>query len=384
MKLSKNQIPKDICLPGQFFSEELENVGKGSIEVQRVSLIDFINKKILENKIIVDSNSGGSTIFNALTGDVETGSTGGVSTIGINKVTNSKAAQMPFYTIKGNNTGTTANPQDLTTSEVKTLLAIVDNEIVTSQTLVINGTIRPAGTSVYIILSDLSSSTIKDSIPTISSTNAVQSGGVFTALSMKTDKTTLTAKGSLYTATSANTIVELPVGSNGQVLTADSTQAKGIKWATVNSGSSTKARVQLAGTGIATGTKLDVKYEILTGTPILSYIISSGTGTLTVSNGTIDVKRIQANIDTLSDTADGLFKLVISVLNNSTMLEYPVVSLIYTVNNQAPSTVSPHIYRDIQSAPALTITESTLGSSISVKTGDLTAAGTTASLICLF
>ena len=44
--------------------------------------------------------------------------------------------------------------------------------------------------------------------------------------------TQLTAKGALITATAASTASTLSVGSNGQVLTADSTEAKGIKWAT--------------------------------------------------------------------------------------------------------------------------------------------------------
>ncbi|HSX15988.1 MAG TPA: hypothetical protein VLF40_04315 [Candidatus Saccharimonadales bacterium] len=44
------------------------------------------------------------------------------------------------------------------------------------------------------------------------------------------------AKGDLLVATANDTAAKLPVGSNGQVLTADSTQATGVKWATPAAG----------------------------------------------------------------------------------------------------------------------------------------------------
>ena len=62
----------------------------------------------------------------ALTGDVvATGPGSSASTIQTNVVSNSKLAQAPTNTLKGNNTGVTANVTDLTTSQVNTLLGTV-------------------------------------------------------------------------------------------------------------------------------------------------------------------------------------------------------------------------------------------------------------------
>jgi hypothetical protein len=58
-------------------------------------------------------------------------------------------------------------------------------------------------------------------------TSAIQ-----TQLDAKTLKSTLTTKGDLYAATAASTPARLAVGSDGDVLTADSSQSTGIKWAT--------------------------------------------------------------------------------------------------------------------------------------------------------
>ena len=52
-----------------------------------------------------------------------------VATIGANKVTNAKAAQMATMTIKGNNTDATANQKDLTVAEADILLQITKKSI---------------------------------------------------------------------------------------------------------------------------------------------------------------------------------------------------------------------------------------------------------------
>lgn len=51
-------------------------------------------------------------------------------------------------------------------------------------------------------------------------------------------RSTLTTKGDLYVATASATVARVGVGTNGQVLTADSTQTAGVKWAAASGGGS--------------------------------------------------------------------------------------------------------------------------------------------------
>lgn len=57
----------------------------------------------------------------------------------------------------------------------------------------------------------------------------------------KTDKSTLTTKGDLYAATGASTPARIAVGTDGQVLTADSASTPGVKWAAASGGGPTIA-----------------------------------------------------------------------------------------------------------------------------------------------
>jgi hypothetical protein len=68
--------------------------------------------------------SGAALRTTALSGDVTSAANSFVTTIAANSVTNAKAAQMGANTIKGNNTGGTANAADLTTAQVTAMLNV--------------------------------------------------------------------------------------------------------------------------------------------------------------------------------------------------------------------------------------------------------------------
>lgn len=71
----------------------------------------------------------------------------------------------------------------------------------------------------------------------------------------------LDAKGDLISATAADTPARLAVGTNGQVLTADSTAATGLKWATPSSGGMT-----LIATGTGTGSSATISFTSIPST----------------------------------------------------------------------------------------------------------------------
>jgi len=88
---------------------------------------DAIGAMVDSTLVYVD----GTPLFTraALTGDVIASQGSNATTITNNVVTNAKLAQASALTLKGNNTGGTANVADLTASQVKTMLAIAGSDV---------------------------------------------------------------------------------------------------------------------------------------------------------------------------------------------------------------------------------------------------------------
>jgi hypothetical protein len=82
-------------------------------------------------------------------------------------------------------------------------------------------------------------SLVKDGASAIRTLGSSIDTTVFTNASAAIPKTIVDAKGDLIAATASDTVSRLAVGTNGHVLTADSAEATGIKWASVVGGSMT-------------------------------------------------------------------------------------------------------------------------------------------------
>lgn len=87
------------------------------------------NSTKLATTAFVQSAISAASIPDGDKGDITVASSGSSWTIDTNVVSNAKLAQMTANTLKGNNTGATANAADLTVSQVKTMLGLnnVDN-----------------------------------------------------------------------------------------------------------------------------------------------------------------------------------------------------------------------------------------------------------------
>jgi len=99
----------------------------------------------------------------------------------------------------------------------------------------------------------------------------VTSLGAFT-VSSDIPKSTLTAKGSIVTATAGSTPANLSVGANGTVLTADSAETSGLKWATPAAGGKVLQVVQAT-----TSTPVTVASTTYTDSGITASITPSST-----------------------------------------------------------------------------------------------------------
>jgi len=123
----------------------------------------------------------------------------------------------------------------------------------------------------------------------------------FNGVTGKTDKSTLTTKGDLYAATAASTPARVAVGADNQVLTADSTQATGVKWSVpilANQSVSTDTGVACSNTGIVIST--------LTVSVAGTYLVTGSAASSLGTSGAFITGIIQKNSVTIAGTTGSI------------------------------------------------------------------------------
>jgi hypothetical protein len=140
------------------------------------------------------------------------------------------------------------------------------------------------------------------------------------------------AKGDLIAATAADTPARLAVGTNGQVLTADSTAATGLAWATATSGSFTSLGSGSLSSNILTLSSISSSYKDLR-VIVKNVQVASAADVIVNVNSSTNLDYIQlraANTTTTNDavTATSNWYLNNNVLNtgsngNIVVLDFP-------------------------------------------------------------
>ena len=113
---------------------------------------------------------------------------------------------------------------------------------------------------------------VKDGASAIRTLGSSIDTTVFANANAGIPKTIVDAKGDLIAGTASDTVARLAVGTNGQVLTADSAEASGVKWATAASGSMTLLSTTTLSGASTTISSISQSYQNLY---ILSYNVTS-------------------------------------------------------------------------------------------------------------
>jgi len=240
--------------------------------------------------------AGGGGLTDGDKGDIVVGGSGTTLTVDTNVISNTKLAQMPTLTIKGNNTGGTANAADLTAAQTKALLAINGSDV----SNIASGQV--SSTTVQAAINELDTKKQADITFQDESVNQGSAGSI----------TTINFAGSGVTAVASGSTLDvtIPGGGGGSSVTTVSLNSNNAR----------------------------ATYITLTGTPVLTLTKSSGVATLGVTGGTIKLIELFDNLQ-VGEVVGNSIRYDFVGTGTNKFDAYPTCTK-YTVNSATPTVVN--------------------------------------------